>query len=333
MGTFPWRDDRRFHVITRGNVDGIVSAAFLLARIPDIKVSFVTSSTTALDVLRRDIQSRSFFIVDLGLDDRLLKNINDKAKQGAEVHLLDHHQQSEAAGLELEPGVNVVAKQGMSAASVVYDYLDLNGEYTHLAAIADVVEYCRSRMLDETAKRHGYERLEEEARMLDFSWRFMVDDDRFRIQAARRLAGGCWPSEVPEVSRRYLQVLNEGRWERALEKVRKRMVVRDGLGLLKFGRYRTSLFGFGTRALSKVAEDAGCRVAMLLNSRKSRTSVSLRGLGPEYLRPDPPFNLGRFVHEFTQEYGVTGGGHPSSAGAKIHTRDAPTLLQQVYCLA
>lgn len=333
MGAFPWRDDRRSHLITRGNVDGIVSAAFFLARVPDIRVSFVTSSTAALDVLRRDIQSHDVYIVDLGLDDRLLKNINDKAKQGVRVHLLDHHQQSELVGHRVEEGVQVVAEQGISAASVAYEFLGLDGDHRRLAAIADIVEYCESPMLHAAEAEHGRERLVDEARVLDFSWRLAVDDDRFRLTAARRLADGRWPSDVGEVHRRYLQVVNEGRWERALDKVRNRLVIRDQCAVLKFGRYRTSLFGFGTRALSHVAEEEGCRVALLLNSRKSRTSVSLRGLGPEYLQETPRFNLGRFVSDFTDEYGVTGGGHPSSAGAKINTRDVGTFLQQVYCLA
>jgi single-stranded-DNA-specific exonuclease len=333
MAVSPWKDDRRYHLVTRGNVDGIVSAAFFLAKYPDVKVSFVTSSSTALDVIRRDIQSKDFFVVDLGLTDRLLKNINDKAKQGVRVHLLDHHQQTEHAAHRVDSGVEIVAQQGVSAASVVYKFLGLDGEHSHLAAIADIVEYCHSPWLTRSEELYGWERLQEEARVLDYSWRFMVDDDRFRLAAARRLANGAWPSEVGEVNRRYLQVLNEGRWERALAKVRSRLLIKDGLAVLRFGRYRTSLFGFGTRALAKVAEEEGARVAVLLNSRKSRTSISLRGVGPEYLSPAPKFNLGRFVEEFTREYGLTGGGHPSSAGAKINTRDVTTFLQQVYCLA
>lgn len=168
--------------------------------------------------------------------------------------------------------------------------------------------------------------------MLDYAWRLQVDDDRFRHQAARRLAEGLWPSEIGEIHRRFLQVVNEGRWERALAKVRSRLVVRDRVGVLRFGRYRTSLFGFGTRALSKVAEEEGCSVAVLINSRKQRSSLSLRGLGAEYSGTRVPLNLGQFVSEFTAEHGFSGGGHPSSAGAKIHTRDVPQFLQEIHCL-
>lgn len=325
-----WRDERRSHLITRGNVDGIVSAAFFYARDPTMKVSFVTSTSAALDVLRRDIQSRSFYVVDLGVTPELVKNLQDKAKQGVQIHLLDHHQQTEA--LLPMPGIAVTAYQGASAASVALRFLGMNGRNERLAAIADIVEYCSSDFLERAEDEFGWERLREEARMLDYAWRLQVDDDRFRHQAARRLAEGLWPSEIGEISRRYLQVVNEGRWERALAKVRSRLVVRDRVGVLRFGRYRTSLFGFGTRALSKVAEEEGCSVAVLINSRKQRSSLSLRGLGSEYANSHVPLNLGQFVCDFTAEHGFSGGGHPSSAGAKIHTRDVPLFLQEIHCL-
>jgi hypothetical protein len=220
----------------------------------------------------------------------------------------------------------------VSAARLAYQFLGLNGGFEHLAAVADLVEYCENAELEDASGRFGA-RLAEEARVLDFAWRLEVDDDRFRQLAARRMAEGRWPSEVPEVHRRYLQVLNEGRWERALEKVRSRLQVRKGIGVLRFGRYRTSLHGFGTRALSHVAEEQGCHIALLVNSRKNLTSLSLRGLGPYYRAGNkPPLNLGRFVEDFTKDYGLTGGGHPSSAGAKIFTRDVPMFLEQIRAL-
>lgn len=327
-----WKDDRRTHLITRGNVDGIISAALFYSRDPGMRVSFVTSTSAALDVVRRDIQSKEFFIVDLGITPELVKNLQDKAKLGAKIHLLDHHQQTEAFALVANSGLDVHAYQGASAASVALDFLKVNHGSERLAAIADIVEYCQSPYLAKAEAEYGWERLREEARILDYSWRFMVDDDRFRQVAARKLAEGLWPSEVGEIHRRYLQVVNEGRWERALEKVRSRLVVKDRVGVLRFGRYRTSLFGFGTRALAKVAEEEGCSVAVMINSRKKLSSLSLRGVGAEYAGKRPPLNLGEFVNQFTAEYGLSGGGHPSSAGAKIHTRDVPRLLQEVYCL-
>lgn len=329
-----WRDERRFHLITRGNVDGIVSAAFFYARFPDLRVTFVTSAHGAQEALRRDVQSREFYIVDLGATDDLVAAIQQKAKQGAQVHLLDHHQQTEAHPATHTGALDAWARQGVSAATLAHQFLGLDGTHEHLAALADLIEYCRSDALHRATERFGRDRLVEEARVLDFAWRLNVDDDRFRTVAARKLAAGRWPSEVSEIQRRYLQVVNEGRWERALDKVRARIQVRDGIGLLRFGRYRTSLLGFGTRALSHVATERGCRIALLINSRKTLSSLSLRGVGAAYaFDARPPLNLGRFVEEFARERGVTGGGHPSSAGAKIYTRDVPLLLEEIRGLA
>jgi hypothetical protein len=297
-----WKDDRRTHLITRGNVDGIVSAALFYTRDPSVRVSFVTSASAALDVLRRDIQSKEFYLVDLGITPELVKNLQDKAKLGAKIHLLDHHQQTEAFATVAGPDFHIRAYQGASAASVTLDFLQVNHGSGRLAALADIVEYCQSPYLAAAEEEYGWERLREEARILDYSWRYLVDDDRFRQIAARKLAEGLWPSEVGEVHRRYLQVVNEGRWERALEKVRSRLVVKDRVGVLRFGRYRTSLFGFGTRALAKVAEEEGCSVAVMINSRKKRSSLSLRGVGADYAGVRPPLNLGEFVNQFTAEY-------------------------------
>ncbi len=324
-------DDRRTHLITRGNVDGIVSAAMFLARRPDTRVSFVASGDLAVDVLRKDIGSHDFFLVDLGLTPRLTKTLNQKAKTLQQITYLDHHQQSYDHWRELDHRIGGVVKQGISAAGVAYDYLGLNGQHRHLAALADLVEYCHTDRLAELMREHGEPRMTEEARMLDFSWRCQVDDDRFRYHAARQLAGGRWPSEVDIIKRRYLQVVNEGRWEKALARVRERVELQHNVAMLRFGRRKPSLFGFGSRALTAVAKEYGAGVAVLLNRRKELSSLSLRRTTS---RPLPgALNLGRFVEDFTLQHGIVGGGHPMSAGAKIPTRSVPQFLKEVVCLA
>lgn len=323
------KDDRKAHLLTRGNVDGIVSAALFLAHDPTIKVTFVPSGDMAVDVLRKDIGSQEFYLVDLGLTPRLVKTLNDKAKTRQKVTYLDHHEQSEIQLDGLDQDMEGVVRQGVSAAGVAYDYLGLNGDHRHLVALADLVEYCPSALLDEFSKSVGLDRLEEEARMLDFAWRYRVDDDRFRYQAARRLASGRWPSEVSEVKSRYLQMVNEQRWDRALERVRERIEIKHNVALLRFGRHKTSLFGFGSRALTEVAKEFGASVAVMLNRRNNLSSLSMRATG---LDPDS-FNLGQFVSDFTAQHGIVGGGHPNSAGAKIPTSSVPEFLHEVYCFA
>lgn len=325
------RDDRKTHLLTRGNVDGIVSAALFLAKDPATKVSFVPSGDMAVDVLRKDIASHDFYLVDLGLTPRLIKTLNDKAKTRQQVHYLDHHEQSGLHLDELDGEMEGIVRQGVSAAGVAYDYLGLNGAHRHLVALADLVEYCPSPLLQEVEADVGTDRLEEEARMIDFAWRYRVDDDRFRYAAALKLASGKWPSEVPEVKARYLQMVNEQRWDRALERVRDRIELKHNVALLRFGRRKPSLFGFGSRALAEVAKEMGASISILLNRRNELSSMSLRrtGRGAE----TDHLNLGQFVTDFTAHHGIVGGGHPHSAGAKIPTKAVAEFLHDVYCFA
>ncbi len=321
------RDDRRLHLLTRGNVDGIVSAAMFLARDPKTKVSFVPSGDLAVDRLRKDISSDRFYLVDLGLTPRLIKTLNQKAKTQQDVTYLDHHQQSALHLDELRDGIEAVVETGRSAAAVAYEHLGLNGRHRHLVAIADLVEYCETERLAIARQEHGV-RVDDEARVLDFSWRAQVDDDRFRRTAAHQLSKGLWPTQVAPIKERYLRVVNEGRWDRALAKVRDRIEIRDNVGMLRFGRRKPSLFGFGSRAMTEVARECGVGVAVMLNRRNELSSASLRETGH-----GSQLDLGAFAEAFALQHGIVGGGHPQSAGAKIPTRSVPQFLKEVVCLA
>lgn len=320
----PWRDDRGPHLVTRGNVDGILSAAVVLAAHPSARVSFVPSSSMAVDVLRRDIGS-DLVLADLGLTPNLVRTLNAKAKTRQRVLFIDHHQQSVSGADALGTHVVPVVREGASAASVTLDHLEVP-ELTHLGAIADVVEHCSSRHYEDTVGRFGVHRVQVEACHLDFAWRFKVEDDRFRLQAARALSMGQWPSEVPEVRRRFLVVHNEGRYERAQVRAKERLRLRGDVAILDFGRRKPSLLGFGSRAMTAAAQSKGASVAVLVNRRPKLSSIALRGFSEEV-------NLGRFVEEFTRHHGVAGGGHPASAGARIHTRDVPRFLDDLVALA
>lgn len=324
-----FNDARHIHIVTRGNVDGIISASFCFAQHPDARVSYVPSATSAVDLLRKDLSTRHFYLIDLGLTPKLIKTLNLKARTGQRVTLIDHHQQSVLYAHELGPHVETVLGEGGSAASLALDHflscgLPPSRELSRLAAIADIIEYGESQHLADAMDEHGLARLEAEAEHLDFSWRLEIEDDRFRAITGRRLARGFWPSEVPDVKSRYLQMVNENRWVKARERVRSRMLIRNNVALLNFGKRKPSLLGFGTRALTSVAREEGAKVAVLVNRRKDLASIALRATG------DTNLNLGLFVEEFTRRHGIVGGGHPTSAGAKIHARALPHFLDEIF---
>jgi nitrogen fixation protein FixH len=53
--------------------------------------------------------------------------------------------------------------------------------------------------------------VDQESVVLDFSWRLIIDDDRFRYTAAKMLSQGLWPTQVDAMKRGYIQVVNEKR--------------------------------------------------------------------------------------------------------------------------
>lgn len=311
-------------MVTRGNVDGILSAAAALAWCPRAKISFVPSSSTAADVVRKDL-SHDLVIADLGLTHDLARTINAKQDSGQAITYLDHHQQSARGVDALGPHVDAVVEEGPSATSVVLEHLGVD-RLAHLGAVADQIERCRSRYFSITKERHGVGRIEAEARVLDYAWRLKVEDDRFRLNAARALSRGTWPSKVDEVARRFRVVRNEGRFDRAVDRAGRAMRIRRDVAILDKGRRTPSLLGFGMRAVTTAAERSGAEVAIMVNRRAEHSGVSLRGI-------EPGVNLGLFAESFTDEHGVAGGGHPTSAGARVHTRDVPKLIDGVVELA
>jgi len=300
------RDDRDKHLITRGNVDGLVSAALFLNRYPSAKVSFVTSPRAAGQSLARDRTSSEIFLVDIALVPDVLRSASSR-RDHQRVLAIDHHPSS--SGEEID-GVKVV-EEGMSAAGVLYHYLHSTPHLKRIVAIADLIEYCDTAVLTEVMRKHGAQKVDEESKVLDFSWRLDIEDDVFRSIACKHLAEGFWPSQVPAIKRRYVQVVNEQRWPKALARVKAGLKVQGPVGIFHNNEKNRSLYGFGTRALVEVAARRGCDYALMVNARRESASVSIRGMNPRGM------DVGRFVEGFISTHGLEGGGHPSSAGARI----------------
>ncbi|KAF5067615.1 hypothetical protein DSECCO2_251650 [anaerobic digester metagenome] len=310
------RDDRDKHIITRGNVDGIVSAAIFLNRFPSAKVTFVTSPTAGAKALSLDTASDQIYLVDIAPVPDLVEAVHAR-RPCQSLILVDHHPSS------LAVECTTLVKEGVSAANVLFHHLHPEVRLRKLVAVADLVEYMPTPLLDEEMRRYGRQRVDQESMVLDFAWRLIIDDDRFRYTAAKSLAQGVWPSQVDSVKRRYIQVVNEKRWPRALAKVDSCLKVRGPLGIMDEMDRNRSLYGFGTRALVEVAYRRGCDYAVMINPRGKYSSVSVRGIAQDSV------DLGRFVEDFTSENGVDGGGHPKAAGARIPTGSGELFLDHL----
>lgn len=303
-------------LITRGNLDGIVSAAVFLNRYPGSSVTFTTSPTSAARALSAE-RAREVYVVDHSLTPDLVHAV-EAALADRAVTVVDHHPCT-------SPPPFAIIDDRTSAAGLLYHFLDGRG-LDGVVALADLYEMTSTQLLGRVTDAFGLERLEQEATVLDFAWRWNVEDDLFRQTAAALLAQGGLPSSHHAILERYRSVVRKGGWAGALETARKRMVVRDGVAILDLRKKRASLNGFGSRALSEVARQEGCRYAAMLNRSREGTAVSLRSLGGQA-------DLGTFVEDFTAEHGFGGGGHPNAAGARIPSAAAPLLLDELACLA
>lgn len=306
-------EDGGKHLITRGNLDGIACAAVFLQQFPGSSVSFVTSPPAALRDLGAYNRPVEIYLADIPLTAELAEAMDARERPTV---LIDHHptaHRSEHAIIDLE----------RSAAGVLHAFLEQPILSSNIAALADLYERSETFLLHSRSAISGRQRLEAEAAILDFAWRFNIEDDAFRLDAARSLSHGRWPSEVPLIAERWKAVLTSGRWGKALDQVRTGLEVRGSLGLLDLRGKRRSLQGFGSAALSKVARELDCGYTLMLHDSKDTATASLRSSRADGL------DLGRFAEEFTREHGVGGGGHRSSAGARVPVHAADLLIDDL----
>jgi hypothetical protein len=303
-------------LITRGNVDGLACAAIVLREYPDSPISFVTSPTAGAAALSSG-QEKYVFLADLALVPEMRQAI---ARWGHDRSLvfIDHHPLPPRAHL---PIITAMVEESSSAAGLLHGMLGSAPQMDRMVAMADLIEGGNSTILSKETAVHGRERMEEECRLLDFAWRLDLDDDRFRMRTARELSKGRWPSEIGEIRGRH-QAAQET-WRRALERVRKSMTVRGDVGILDFSEKRRTLFGFGTRAAVEVAKEKGCHYAVLLQNQRDTASLSVRSWKPDGI------HLGAMVENFTMVHGIGGGGHSSSAGARIPCGAAGRFLDEL----
>jgi hypothetical protein len=253
-----------------------------------------------------DFSSKEIYLADVALVPDVAEAMATRMDR-QKVFLIDHHPTPNSA---CPNGIKVI-NEGMSAAGVLYRFLNSPNRLKKLVAIADQVEYFDTPILREMVNNNGHQKVCEESRILDFSWRLNIDDDPFRRQAAQHLSQGLWPSQVDPIKSRFIQVVNEQRWPKALARAQSGIRVYGSVGIFDSTDKNRSLYGFGTRAIVEVAIRRGCRYAIMVNERKIHSSISMRGMCAGGI------DLGRFVEEFTAIYGLEGGGHPSSAGARI----------------
>jgi len=304
-------------LITRGNLDGIVSAAVFLRRFPSSPVRFVTSPAAAAPLLREG-DAEHIFLADLSPAPSLAAAIED-ALGSRRITLIDHHPTSQHFDWAVIDG-------SASAAGLMYRELGADGMEAAVA-MADLYENGDGPLVRSVAADIGIDALRHESEMLDFAWRLNVKDDRFRLAAAEQLSRGLLPSAIPCIAERHQEMVRLDRWGKALDNVRRCLRRAGSAAVMEFSGRRPSFHGFGSRALAEAARQEGCRYAIMINHGQDESVVSLRSTAPGGI------DLGRFIESFTAQHGVEGGGHPASAGARIPSGSADLLVEQLEAIA
>lgn len=293
-------------------MDGIICAAVFLQRYPEGEVTFISSPPSAAEAAARDRDADLLFIADVPLTEELAAVMDNDPR----ITLVDHHPTA-------VQHPRAVVDRSTSAAGVLHRHLGAAPAASRTVALADLYERSDSSLLAAEVSSSGRERLEREARVLDFAWRYNVEDDAFRLEAARELSPGRWPSECEAITKRYLAVMSGERWGKAVRRVREMLQVRGDLALLDLRRGRPSLHGFGSLALTEAARERGCRYAILLHDSRGSSIASLRACGGGEV------DLGLFVQRFARRHGAEGGGHPASAGTRIPREAADLLIDEL----
>lgn len=309
--------ERSRELITRGNLDGIVSAAVFLRRFPSSQVRFVTSPAAAAALLTSSDADHTY-LADLSPAPSLAEAI-EHAVRCRRITLIDHHSYPKEHDW-------AIIDTSTSAAGLMYRYLGLDG-MDAVVAMVDLYEHGGSPLVSSVADVMGHEALRRESEMLDFAWRLNVKDDAFRLAAARRLSLGLLPSSIPCIAERHAKMVGRDGWRKALDSARRSLRRFGSAAVMEYSGRRPSFHGFGSRALTEAARQEGCRYAVLINHGGSESVVSLRSTAPGGV------DLGRFVESFTAEHGMEGGGHPASAGARIPSSSADLLIERLAVLA
>lgn len=298
-------------LLTRGNSDGIISAAMALRADPDIKTIFVSHAQLAVQWLRRDLDATDITVCDLGLNDALAAELSRRAKTGSRVVYLDHHATSPRYVPRLSPRVDARIENDVSAAHLAWIHYGKPFDLELLAGLTDFIEGAISDVMLDTWDRLGPEQADLNAQALDWCWRLNVNDDAFRRLAAESLSTGRLPMECDSIRTRYEALVSSGRWNLAVERASERLRLNGGLAILEG---QCGLYGFGSRALSEAARRAGASACVRAQHQGDQTHLSLRRTSSHAT------DLGLFVQDFTQEHGYEGGGHAAAAGGHIPRR-------------
>lgn len=310
-------------VVAHGDSDGVASASlfktFLEGNGREVRVVFSHPVGLYSDLGEYAVDGLDcVVIVDIALDEQRVGDVVSllqKLSRSSSVIYVDHHPLPE--GFEPLESVRWVHDTCCSASELSYRYLStfgLNPEYSRIALYGAIGDY-----LDETSwvKQELYKwdrrAVYLEAGILVQGLEGSRRDHDFKRRVVEHLSRNALPSAMRELVERALKQTTED------EKLR--VWVKDNVQRLGRVSYVINPPGSVGRAATYARVYGGGRIGAAIEERKDEYLMSLRA--------EPGIDLNKVLRELSRSLGISGGGHPQAAGARVRKDLLKTFFEEL----
>jgi single-stranded-DNA-specific exonuclease len=304
-------------VLAHGDADGVSSAAVVKAALAGEYEAVRVYFTHPVD-LAKDFEAFAegdVYVVDVAIDEKTADEVRRAFRSyGGRVVYIDHHPLS----VDL-PGVEVVHEVGSSASELAYRHLGgrLPRLYSRVALYGAIGDYLdHTEWVEEALEAWDRRLVYFEAGVLMQGLERARKDHEFKRAVVDHLAGNSPPSAME----RLMKLAEEqARVNEALVGwVARNASLHGAVAVVvnppgPLGLAANLARGLTGAEVGVAAEERGDIYVMSLRSRR--------------------VDLNQFLRGFAKRYGVSGGGHPNAAGARMPKRLLKTLVEELNRLA
>ena len=309
-------------IVAHGDSDGVTSAslfkAFLEGSGGGVRVVFSHPVGLYQDLREYAEGSDCVVIADIALDELRVADVVPLLGElagRASVTYVDHHPPPE--GFKPPGRVMWVHDTCCSTSELAFRYLSnlgLDPEYSRVALYGAIGDY-----LDETPwvrqelLRWDRRSVYLEAGILVQGLEGSRRDHDFKRRVVEHLSRNSLPSAMAELVERALR--------QASEDENLRIWVRGNVRRLGRVSYVVDPPGSVGRAATYARVYGGGRVGVAIEERRDTYVMSLRA--------EPGVDLNRILRELSRALGISGGGHPQAAGARVRKELLETFLEEL----
>lgn len=314
----------KWYIFAHGDSDGVSSAALVKAFLERNKCEVIIVFTHPVGLLG-DIKEfykggDGIFIVDIAVSElhreELFNALSSIAEQ-SEVIYVDHHPLVE--DLSVPKGIEWIHDVCCSTSELTYRLLCSRGlepEYSRVALYGSIGDYSDETPWVKTEIRRWDKRsIYLEAGILTQGLEGSRRDHNFKRAVVEHLSKNMLPSTMRELVERSLK--------QAVEDENLRIWVKGNTQVAGKVSYVLNPPGSLGKAANFARIYAGTKVGIAVEERKELYVMSLRG--------EPSVDLNHILRRISRKLGISGGGHPIAAGARVPKGLFSTFIEELNC--